>query len=210
MITPVSLLFIPGTNASPIWTFIALVLFSDVDTRALAYVTIDINRRVMIWYGFINILNTLTQLNEQLSICLLNEVGDGRSFRFEKRQLCSISTYWLSFILWCFICPRGPILRISWLWRFSIIRSRICCAIDSPCTITIHYLINSKWVQRLTIARAEHENTNDFRSDGCQDSSLESTNSRCEIASLWQMSCPLRERETVELWCGCSLTRSPL
>ena len=113
MITPVSLLFIPGTNTSPMCTFIASVFFSDVDTRALAYMTIDINRRVMIWYGFINILNTLTQLNEQLSICLLNEVGDGCSFRFEKRQLCSISIYWLSFILWCFICHRGPILRIS-------------------------------------------------------------------------------------------------
>ncbi|CAF1150239.1 unnamed protein product [Adineta steineri] len=45
----------------------------NVNTRAIAYMTIDINRRLLIWYGFINILNTITQLNQQLPICLMNE-----------------------------------------------------------------------------------------------------------------------------------------
>jgi len=36
--------------------------------------SIDINRRLLIRYSFINVLNTITKLNEQLSICLMNEV----------------------------------------------------------------------------------------------------------------------------------------
>lgn len=48
---------------------------SEIDTRTVAYMTIDINRRLLIWYGFINILNTITQLNEQLPVCVLTEVG---------------------------------------------------------------------------------------------------------------------------------------
>ncbi len=51
-------------------------IFSEINTRAVAYMTIDINRRLLIWYGFINILNTITQLNEQLPICLMNEVSE--------------------------------------------------------------------------------------------------------------------------------------
>ncbi|UJR36071.1 hypothetical protein I4U23_028807 [Adineta vaga] len=46
---------------------------SGINTRAVGYMTIDINRRLLIWYGFINILNTITQLNEQLPISLMNE-----------------------------------------------------------------------------------------------------------------------------------------
>ena len=34
----------------------------------------DINRRLFIRYSFINVLNTITKLNEQLPICLMNEV----------------------------------------------------------------------------------------------------------------------------------------
>ena len=37
--------------------------------------TIDINRRLLSYYGYINILNTITQLNEQLPIRLMNEVS---------------------------------------------------------------------------------------------------------------------------------------
>ena len=36
--------------------------------------TIDINRRLLIRHNFINVLNTITQLSEQLPICLMNEV----------------------------------------------------------------------------------------------------------------------------------------
>ncbi len=47
-----------------------------MNTRAVAYMTIDINRRLLIHYGYINILNTITQLNEQLPIFEMNEVGE--------------------------------------------------------------------------------------------------------------------------------------
>ncbi|CAF1045110.1 unnamed protein product [Adineta ricciae] len=46
---------------------------SGINTRAIGYMAIDINRRLLIWYGFINILNTITQLSEQLPISLMNE-----------------------------------------------------------------------------------------------------------------------------------------
>lgn len=48
---------------------------------------IDINRRLLIWYGFINILNTITQLSEQLPISLMNEVRDERRFVIEEQNL---------------------------------------------------------------------------------------------------------------------------
>ena len=36
--------------------------------------TIDMNRRLLMYYGYMNILNTITQLNEQLPMCVMNEV----------------------------------------------------------------------------------------------------------------------------------------
>jgi hypothetical protein len=42
--------------------------------------TIDINRRLLVWYGYINILNTITQLNDQLPICIMNEVKRNNLF----------------------------------------------------------------------------------------------------------------------------------
>lgn len=36
--------------------------------------SIDVNRRLSIGYGFINVLNTMSKLNEQLPIYLMNEV----------------------------------------------------------------------------------------------------------------------------------------
>jgi hypothetical protein len=39
--------------------------------------TIDINRRLLTRYSFINVLNTITQLNNQLPECLMNEVREG-------------------------------------------------------------------------------------------------------------------------------------
>jgi len=36
--------------------------------------TIDINRRLLISHGYMNILNTITQLNEQLPLYMINEV----------------------------------------------------------------------------------------------------------------------------------------
>ena len=59
-------------NFSP--TTIALHCRRENDTRAISYMTIDVNRRLFIWYGFINVLNTITQLNDQLPVCVLNEV----------------------------------------------------------------------------------------------------------------------------------------
>ncbi|CAF2477844.1 unnamed protein product [Rotaria sp. Silwood2] len=44
-----------------------------INTRAVAYMTIDINRCLLMSYGFINVLNTITQLNEQLPTCVMNE-----------------------------------------------------------------------------------------------------------------------------------------
>ena len=86
-VTPVSLLFIPGKEASPLWASSPWLLSSEIDTRALAYMTIDVNRRLMIWYGFVNVLNTLSQLNEQLPICLLNEVGKECSVSYETDRV---------------------------------------------------------------------------------------------------------------------------
>ncbi|CAF3418929.1 unnamed protein product [Rotaria socialis] len=45
----------------------------DINTRALAFMTVDINRRLLNRYSFINILNTIAQLNEQLSLSIMNE-----------------------------------------------------------------------------------------------------------------------------------------
>ncbi|CAF3902640.1 unnamed protein product [Rotaria sordida] len=45
----------------------------EINTRAFAYITIDINRHLLKKYNHINVLNTITQLNEQLSICLIND-----------------------------------------------------------------------------------------------------------------------------------------
>lgn len=36
--------------------------------------SVDINRRLSIRYGFVNVLNTMSKLNEQLPIYLMNEV----------------------------------------------------------------------------------------------------------------------------------------
>jgi hypothetical protein len=36
--------------------------------------SIDINRRLSIRYGFVNVLNTMSKLNGQLPIYLMNEV----------------------------------------------------------------------------------------------------------------------------------------
>lgn len=47
--------------------------------------TIDINRRLLIYYGYLNILNTITQLNEQLPICIMNEVNDEKEMSI---QIC--------------------------------------------------------------------------------------------------------------------------
>ncbi|UJR10008.1 hypothetical protein I4U23_014231 [Adineta vaga] len=44
-----------------------------IDTLAIAYMTSDINRRLLIRCGFINILNTITQLNKHLPICIMTE-----------------------------------------------------------------------------------------------------------------------------------------
>lgn len=55
-------------------SFLKIFYFSELNTRAVAYMTIDINRRLLIHYGYINILNTITQLNEQLPIFEMNEV----------------------------------------------------------------------------------------------------------------------------------------
>lgn len=38
--------------------------------------TIDINRRLISYFGYMNILNTITQLNEQLPIHVMNEVRE--------------------------------------------------------------------------------------------------------------------------------------
>ncbi|CAF3983211.1 unnamed protein product, partial [Rotaria magnacalcarata] len=46
---------------------------SDINTRALAFMTVDINRRLLNRYSFINILDTIAQLNEQLSLSIMNE-----------------------------------------------------------------------------------------------------------------------------------------
>ncbi|CAF4213848.1 unnamed protein product [Rotaria sp. Silwood2] len=45
----------------------------EINTRAFAYMTIDINRYLLIQYTYINVLNTITRLNEQLPICLIND-----------------------------------------------------------------------------------------------------------------------------------------
>ncbi|CAF3403952.1 unnamed protein product [Rotaria socialis] len=45
----------------------------EINTRAFEYMTIDINRYLLNKHGYINILNTITQLNEQLPICLVND-----------------------------------------------------------------------------------------------------------------------------------------
>ena len=40
----------------------------------MAYMTIDINRRLLKRYAFINVLETITQLNQTLPTALMNEV----------------------------------------------------------------------------------------------------------------------------------------
>ncbi|CAF3748010.1 unnamed protein product [Rotaria sp. Silwood1] len=45
----------------------------EINTRAFAYMIIDINRHLLIKYNYINVLNTITRLNEQLPICLIND-----------------------------------------------------------------------------------------------------------------------------------------
>jgi hypothetical protein len=44
--------------------------------------TIDINRRLLISHGYMNILNTITQLNEQLPLYMINEVRKKNYFYF--------------------------------------------------------------------------------------------------------------------------------
>jgi hypothetical protein len=67
--------YILGKNKS-LKSFLKIFYFSELNTRAVAYMTIDINRRLLIHYGYINILNTITQLNEQLPIFEMNEVRE--------------------------------------------------------------------------------------------------------------------------------------
>jgi hypothetical protein len=73
MLIPELLLYIASKKIPILKKQKSLFYFSEINTRAIAYMTIDINRRLLVWYGFINILNTITQLNEQLPICLMNE-----------------------------------------------------------------------------------------------------------------------------------------
>ena len=40
--------------------------------------TIDINRRLLSYYGYMNVLYTITQLNEQLPLRLMSEVRERR------------------------------------------------------------------------------------------------------------------------------------
>lgn len=53
----------------------------------ISYMTIDINRRLLILFEHINILNTIAQINEQLPVCLINEVGETVS-EFPKANSC--------------------------------------------------------------------------------------------------------------------------
>lgn len=46
---------------------------SQINTRLISYLTIDINRQLLINYEYINILNTIKQINDQLSTCIINE-----------------------------------------------------------------------------------------------------------------------------------------
>jgi hypothetical protein len=45
--------------------------------------TIDINRRLLIYYGYMNILNTVAKLNEQLPICIMNGVSEFNERSFD-------------------------------------------------------------------------------------------------------------------------------
>ena len=65
---------------------------SEIDVRAIAYMTIDINRRLLTRHDYINVLNTLTQLHEELPVHLINEVTEGlhRTLRRTFRYSCSV------------------------------------------------------------------------------------------------------------------------
>jgi hypothetical protein len=64
--------------------------FSEINSRAMAYMTIDINRRLLVRYNFINVLNTITQLNEQLPIYLMNEVREKNEFHLNDSSMIFI------------------------------------------------------------------------------------------------------------------------
>lgn len=64
--------------------YLEIFHFSDINTRVLAYMTIDINRRLLIYYGYINVLDTITQLNEQLPLRLMNEVRERWGIGIER------------------------------------------------------------------------------------------------------------------------------
>lgn len=69
------------------------VPFSEIDVRAIGYITIDINRRLLTRHDYINVLNTLTQLHEQLPVHLMNEVNEGLNgtLRMTCDDLSSVS-----------------------------------------------------------------------------------------------------------------------
>lgn len=78
--------------------------------------TIDINRLLISYYGYMNILNTITQLNEQLPIHLMNEVS-GQITR--ERDFNLLSQHMLGSIY------KTMLYMVTWNYSPDVMTTRI-------------------------------------------------------------------------------------
>jgi hypothetical protein len=79
IINQVSSLYILGITFTNLELFF-IDYFSEINSRAIAYLSTDINRCVLLRDNHINVLATMTKLNEQLPIFLMNEVNKDKNF----------------------------------------------------------------------------------------------------------------------------------
>ena len=124
------------------------ISFSEIDVRAIGYITIDINRRLLTRQDYINVLNTLTQLHEQLPVPLMNEVNEGlnRTLRMTCDDPSSVS--WWSSIRWCFIYRHGLIRRVQWQWETWTSKSNVHFRLKRRSTVRILCWRCSRFVHR--------------------------------------------------------------